>query len=255
MLGLPTDTATPHKGGHFPSGTVPIMMKDLKCIGSEDNIGKCRYRGIATNMMLGRCSHREDVGVTCAVLPAIRVESCMADNRQTGDNLETLKIIDNSCPSSEIGKLMREKPTRSPDTTKVTFQLQPWMFNKFLDISVSCTVKVCPMGQTSSCDPTNCDGGGDRFGRKRRSLNVSDEYVRKSFSIRKSSVTHPTRKSESLEETDDVKLNVTTLIAAGIAMVIIMMLVITIVVILLLRMKRSKRNSKVQDVCQQKQAT
>ncbi|XP_041372197.1 uncharacterized protein LOC121385549 isoform X3 [Gigantopelta aegis] len=191
----------------------------------------------------------------CPLLPAIRVESCMADNRQTGDNLETLKIIDNSCPSSEIGKLMREKPTRSPDTTKVTFQLQPWMFNKFLDISVSCTVKVCPMGQTSSCDPTNCDGGGDRFGRKRRSLNVSDEYVRKSFSIRKSSVTHPTRKSESLEETDDVKLNVTTLIAAGIAMVIIMMLVITIVVILLLRMKRSKRNSKVQDVCQQKQAT
>ncbi|XP_041347093.1 macrophage scavenger receptor types I and II-like, partial [Gigantopelta aegis] len=66
MLGLPTETATPHIGGHFPSGTGPIWMTDALCRGSEANIANCRYRGFDKNNVMNICMHSEDAGVTCA---------------------------------------------------------------------------------------------------------------------------------------------------------------------------------------------
>ena len=56
-----------------------------------------------------------------------------------------------SCSSSEVKELMKQMLTRSTKTT-VTFQIKAFKFADVLDVSVSCTIRVCPFGAGSECD-------------------------------------------------------------------------------------------------------
>ncbi|XP_041377501.1 uncharacterized protein LOC121389909 [Gigantopelta aegis] len=166
---------------------------------------------------------------------AIRVESCTASNGQSGQDQETLNIIEDSCPSGEVGKLMEEAPTKVTDNT-VTFKLHPFKFNKVNAITVTCTVKVCPAGTAAECEALNCSSQPNR---KRRSTEISDETVRKTFIILDPNLeftSHDSSKKSSVSVND-----VTTPIVAGVAMVIIMLLVVSIVVLLVVKKRRSNR--------------
>ncbi|XP_041377403.1 uncharacterized protein LOC121389820 [Gigantopelta aegis] len=167
---------------------------------------------------------------------AFRVESCTASNGQTGQDQDTLKLIDHSCPSGEVGKLMEQAPTKVNDTT-VTFKLHPFKFNKVNAITVTCTVKVCPAGTAAECEALNCSSQPNR---KRRSTEISDETVRKTFIILDPNL-QLTRPHDSSKESSVSVDDVTTPIVAGVAMVIILLLAISIVVLLVVKKKRIQR--------------
>ncbi|XP_041378346.1 EGF-like domain-containing protein 1 isoform X2 [Gigantopelta aegis] len=183
----------------------------------------------------------------CLQDDAIRVESCTASNGQSGDDQETLKLIDHSCPSSEAGKLMEESPTKVTNTT-VTFKLHPFKFNKVNAITVTCTVKVCPTGTAAQCDALDCSG---QTRRKRRSAEISDVTIRKTFIILDPNL-ELTRTHDSSKESSVSVDDITTPIVAGVAMVIILLLVISIVVLLVVKKRRTNRKSQEDGVNKQK---
>ncbi|XP_041347291.1 uncharacterized protein LOC121367247 [Gigantopelta aegis] len=173
---------------------------------------------------------------------AIRLESCTANNKRSDADLETLKIVENGCPSSEIGKLMKARPARSPSTT-ITLQLQPFMLNNNNAILLSCVIKVCPAQLGSFCDSVDCNGQSG-FGRKRRSVHVSDETVTKSFTVRRVSSPNETETAHSSDEVCEPEVNLITPIIAGVAVVTFLLLVICTVTLVLLKKKRSNRKKK-----------
>lgn len=46
---------------HFGEGTGPIVMDNVRCIGTETNIAQCSHKEWAVH----DCNHREDVGIMC----------------------------------------------------------------------------------------------------------------------------------------------------------------------------------------------
>ena len=47
---------------HFGSGSGIIWMDDVQCVGNENSLGLCPFRGWAIH----NCNHYEDASVSCA---------------------------------------------------------------------------------------------------------------------------------------------------------------------------------------------
>ncbi|KAK3087601.1 hypothetical protein FSP39_008130 [Pinctada imbricata] len=61
MLGYSTDGAVALRNAAYGQGTGTILFDDVVCIGTESNLGQCKYNGLG----LSNCDHSEDAGVRC----------------------------------------------------------------------------------------------------------------------------------------------------------------------------------------------
>ncbi|XP_060574189.1 deleted in malignant brain tumors 1 protein-like, partial [Ruditapes philippinarum] len=61
MLGYSTRGAISYQSAHFGQGSGQILLDDLSCDGSENDIANCGNRGWGTH----NCGHHEDAGVRC----------------------------------------------------------------------------------------------------------------------------------------------------------------------------------------------
>ncbi|KAK3600146.1 hypothetical protein CHS0354_012269, partial [Potamilus streckersoni] len=66
MLGFQRTNSMALSAAPYGSGTGPILLDDVQCLGLEDNIVQCRNKGWYTT----NCDHTEDVGVVCNAAPA-----------------------------------------------------------------------------------------------------------------------------------------------------------------------------------------
>ena len=48
---------------HFGSGTGPVWLNQLSCMGNESKLSQCIHSGAG---IIGNCSHAQDVGVQCS---------------------------------------------------------------------------------------------------------------------------------------------------------------------------------------------
>ena len=55
---------------YFGQGTIPILLDNVGCRGTESRLTSCTYSSHTTD-----CSHREDAGVTCQYQPVTSDES------------------------------------------------------------------------------------------------------------------------------------------------------------------------------------
>lgn len=51
-----------YSSAHYGAGTLPIMLDDIVCSGSEDSVYDCTHRPWGEN----NCGHGEDAGVACS---------------------------------------------------------------------------------------------------------------------------------------------------------------------------------------------
>ena len=50
------------KGGHYGAGVGVILLDNVACSGSEQNLLQCSHRGVG---VVSTCDHSKDVGVIC----------------------------------------------------------------------------------------------------------------------------------------------------------------------------------------------
>ena len=60
-LGLSNGTTTSQN--QFGSGSGPVWLKQVACIGNESKLSHCMHNGAG---IIGNCSHSQDVGVQCS---------------------------------------------------------------------------------------------------------------------------------------------------------------------------------------------
>ena len=53
---------TAFRNAYFGSGTIPILLDNLLCLGTETQLASCTHSGVGN---IGSCSHSEDAGVRC----------------------------------------------------------------------------------------------------------------------------------------------------------------------------------------------
>ena len=61
-LGFLNGNAT--RGAQFGSGTGPVWLRQVNCLGSESKLSHCIHSGAGN---VGNCSHAQDAGVQCNV--------------------------------------------------------------------------------------------------------------------------------------------------------------------------------------------
>ncbi|XP_056011221.1 deleted in malignant brain tumors 1 protein-like [Ostrea edulis] len=66
IKGQTSATAVPVGNAMFGSGTGPILLDDVKCLGNETGLGACDHKPFGTN----NCDHSEDAGVLCLSGPS-----------------------------------------------------------------------------------------------------------------------------------------------------------------------------------------
>ena len=60
MLGYEIALGAPGRA-HFGEGSGEILLDDVSCLGTENNLATCRSRGFLRH----NCGHQEDAGVVC----------------------------------------------------------------------------------------------------------------------------------------------------------------------------------------------
>ena len=63
QLGFSPQGAQALSSAFFGEGTGPILLDDLKCVGTEDRLADCSHSGIGND----NCEHFEDAGVRCLI--------------------------------------------------------------------------------------------------------------------------------------------------------------------------------------------
>ena len=71
QLGLLNGTTTPQS--QFGSGTGPVWLSQVACLGNESKLSHCMHNGAGN---VGNCSHAQNVGVQCSP-HGVYVYSCM----------------------------------------------------------------------------------------------------------------------------------------------------------------------------------
>ncbi|XP_052616085.1 deleted in malignant brain tumors 1 protein-like [Peromyscus californicus insignis] len=71
QLGCGVALAAP-RSSLFGDGSGPIFLDDVKCLGTETNLGHCRHLGLSVH----NCDHHEDAGAICS---AVSVASALAE--------------------------------------------------------------------------------------------------------------------------------------------------------------------------------
>ena len=61
QLGFLNGTATLQS--KFGSGTGPVWLSQVACLGNESKLSQCMHSGAG---IIGNCSHSQDVGVQCS---------------------------------------------------------------------------------------------------------------------------------------------------------------------------------------------
>ncbi|XP_051001052.1 deleted in malignant brain tumors 1 protein-like [Acomys russatus] len=85
QLGCGVALAAP-RSSLFGDGSGPIFLDDVRCLGTETNLGRCHHLGLSVH----NCEHREDAGAICS---AVGVASALTEVAPTVDQL-TIRLVD-----------------------------------------------------------------------------------------------------------------------------------------------------------------
>nr|XP_042140698.1 deleted in malignant brain tumors 1 protein-like isoform X3 [Peromyscus maniculatus bairdii] len=85
QLGCGVALAAP-RSSLFGDGSGPIFLDDVKCLGTETNLGHCRHLGLSVH----NCDHHEDAGAICS---AVSVASALAEAALSVGQL-TIRLVD-----------------------------------------------------------------------------------------------------------------------------------------------------------------
>nr|XP_034361789.1 deleted in malignant brain tumors 1 protein isoform X1 [Arvicanthis niloticus] len=90
QLGCGAALAAP-RSSLFGDGSGPIFLDDVRCLGTETNLGHCHHLGLSVH----NCEHHEDAGAICSVVVGASASAGVAP---TADQL-TIRLVDgkNQC--------------------------------------------------------------------------------------------------------------------------------------------------------------
>ncbi|XP_053376327.1 neurotrypsin-like [Mercenaria mercenaria] len=69
MLNLTWDYAKTYPSAHFNESTLPVLLGDVSCSGSENSLFECMHRAWGE----ADCRHGENVGMSCAPVSSVRL--------------------------------------------------------------------------------------------------------------------------------------------------------------------------------------